>query len=657
MAAEAKGKGRSYWLIGASAAVLGLLLLVGAIWDWNWFKPLVEREISAEIDRPVQIGHFDIKELVSRQPQIVLDSIVVGNPPDFPEGSRFGTIDRLSLRIDLPTLWHSRGTQVVLPEIAVEHPNGDLRPGPSGNPNWVFDLPASTAAQGSSAPPQVGALSISDGTFRIADPKLKADVTVAVHTEAAEAGHEDRLMVTIRGTYAGQPITGTFTGGTLLSLRNPDEPYPVDLRLANGATHIRLKGVVQDPLKFAGADLQLELGGNNLADLYKLTGIPLAPTPPFHLVGHLDYANNKIRFRKFAGTVGASDLEGDFDVERSGRERPLITAELTSRNVVFADLAGFIGSTPGKADAANDTQELKVERAEEAAKAKVIPDIPIDLPKLRSADFQVSYFGQHLQSADTPFDNVRAKLTIDGGKVSLLPLSFGIGKSAISGNIHLDPAENNLVHAAADIDFRQLDLSRILKKLADLEGSGLVDGEMHIKGTGNSLAQMLASGSGGLDMSMTGGDVRALLVDLAGLDLGQAMLSWIGLPDRTQLRCMVGDFGLEHGMLQTRTLLFDTDEANLIGKGGINLRDETLALEITTQPKHVSFGRLPLPIDVGGSLKKPTIHPGLRIVGEDGPGAALLSLLTIQLGLGKDNDCHAILAQAAHAAGEAGRRH
>src|ERR1019366_8303109 len=98
-----------------------------------------------------------------------------------------------------------------------------------------------------------------------------------------------------------------------------------------------MKGSIQDPLNFRGANLQLELDGKNLADLYTLTGIPLAPTPPFQLVGHLDYANNQIRFEKFAGVVGQSDLEGDFVVERAGPARPLITANLTSRKVILAD--------------------------------------------------------------------------------------------------------------------------------------------------------------------------------------------------------------------------------------------------------------------------------------------------------------------------------
>jgi hypothetical protein len=132
-------------------------------------------------------------------------------------------------------------------------------------------------------------------------------------------------------------------------------------------------------------------------------------------------------------------------------------------------------------------------------------------------------------------------------------------------------------------------------------------------------------------------------MDLAGLDFGKSVLSWLGLPDRAPLRCMIGDFALEQGVLRTRQLLIDTTEANLIGKGGINMKDESVAIEITTQPKHPSIGRLPLPVDVTGTLKDPSVHPGLKIVAGDGAAATLLSFLTIQLGTGKDNDCSAVL--------------
>ena len=66
-------------------------------------------------------------------------------------------------------------------------------------------------------------------------------------------------------TDAGQPITGKLVGGAILSLRDKEHPWPVDLAIANGATHVTVKGTLQDPMALAGADVMTILLYLNLA--------------------------------------------------------------------------------------------------------------------------------------------------------------------------------------------------------------------------------------------------------------------------------------------------------------------------------------------------------------------------------------------------------
>ena len=108
---------------------------------------------------------------------------------------------------------------------------------------------------------------------------------------------------------------------------------------------------------------------------------------------------------------------------------------------------------------------------------------------------------------------------------------------------------------------------------------------------------------------MTGGDLSSLLVDLAGLEFGNALLA-LGLPTRTQVRCMIADLPLRQGVLNTNVLLLDnTTQANIIGSGTVNLRNETVDYQLKTDPKHFSIGSLPAPIDIRGPLKSPSILP------------------------------------------------
>jgi len=626
------------WFIGLGAPLLLIVLLV-LLWDWNWFRPIVAAEASAKLGRAVHIGHFDVQP--SGSPLFILDRIAIDNPSGFGD-KPMGTIDRLSVRVNLRSLLHG---PAIIPEIVIEHPDLALVQLADKNANWRLG----TGQSGAGTPPQVGTLTIDDGTVHVVTAKPAADFTMKLATRAPATGREAAIVAEAKGTYANQPIEARFTGGALLALRDPSKPYPVDLTLVNGATHVTLKGTVERPMALAGADLNLDLAGRDLADLYPLTNIPLAPTPAYHLTGKLDYGQSKITFRQFAGTVGNSDLGGDVAVEMRGSDPPLITGDVASRNLVLADLAGFIGSTPGKAESHSDTH--KAERAQQEASPKLLPDKPINLPKLHSADIEVKYRGVRIVSESTPLDNLTFDLSVENGKIRLHPLGFGVGQGQIAANLTLD-AQGPLIHAVGDIDFRQIDVSRIMQSTKTFQGAGTIGGQAKIDTTGNSLSAMLGQGNGDVKLFMTGGDISALLVNLAGLDFGNSVLSLLGLPSRAPVRCMVFDAGLEKGDLASRTLLVDTTEANVIGKGHVDLAHEQVDYQLTTQPKHFSIGAIPAPIDIKGPLKSPSIAPDAAALAERGTAAGILGVLltplgalipTIQLGLGKDNDCNALL--------------
>ncbi|HXR87489.1 MAG TPA: hypothetical protein VN728_10975 [Stellaceae bacterium] len=254
------------WIgIGAFVACLVVLALV---WDWNWFRPMVASKLAGELERPVTLQHFDVENALSAQPTLVLDGVAIGNPPDFPEGSETGTVDELRVSFDLRALVASFGKKIIVSQLIVQHPEGDLRPGPKGNPNWTF--PIAEDSSGNAQPPRIGSLIITDGDFRFADPRLKADVRVKVRTQPADQKHEQQIVIDARGTYSGQPINGHFVGGSVLALRDSTKPYPVELTAQSGDTHVHLAGTIDHPEQLSGANLQLQLEGQDLADLYKL---------------------------------------------------------------------------------------------------------------------------------------------------------------------------------------------------------------------------------------------------------------------------------------------------------------------------------------------------------------------------------------------------
>jgi AsmA family protein len=641
MDAPAKPAKRNLWLRILLPPVIVILLLF-FFWNWDWFIPLVQVRAAAALGRPVTIEHLHVH--VGRSIIVRADGITLQNPQDFPASEPpFGHIDELQLDADL--LYYIQHGALSLPLIIVQHPVFNLRE--SGTSN-NYTLPASPTATGN--PPRLGQLIVNQGEAIVILPSYRTNFALQIQTRDAPPGSKlftgGEIVVDAKGTYAGAPITGRFIGGALLTLRDSTIPYPVVLHVENGTTTAKLAGTLNDPAHLAGAQLRLSFAGQNMADLYQLTGVPIPDTPPYSLTGKVEYAANAFRFEDLQGRVGSSDLEGSI-AEAPGSPRRTIKADLTSNRVDLTDLAGFLGGTPGNraTPGQNAATEAKVAQAE--ASPRLLPDTPINLPKLNIANVDLTYHGAHIINRNTPLDNLTVHLIINNGRITADPLNFAVGTGTIASALDLTP-ENGILHAQANIDFRRLQLSHILTPTAGFAGSGTVGGAAHITGEGNSVAAILGHGNGHAALFLqNGGNVSALMVDLAGLEGGDAILSALGIPVKTPIECMVSDFTLTDGQMKTNALLLATKEDNILGDGTADLTTEQLDLHMWTDATHFSIGSLSTPINIGGTLKHPRVLPAPgplvgRLGGAIGLGIIfppLAILPTIRLGLGDQNAC------------------
>jgi uncharacterized protein involved in outer membrane biogenesis len=634
-----------------AALILGIVALI-LLWDWDWFIPFVETQAQAAIGRKVSIAHLHVR--LGRNTAIAADDVVIGNPDGFAGAAPLARIGRLSVVASV--MDYIDHHSVVLPDISIDHPDINALALPDGRNNWTF--PASAQAERNPAPPpRIGNLQITGGVAHVVDPQMKSDFTATIETRQATGREPAAIMITARGTYAAQAITGRFIGGALLSLRDAAHPYPIDLHVANGPTRVSLIGTVENPLNFAGARLKLAFSGPDMSLLYPLTGIAIPQTPPFSITGDLDYRKPDIRFTEFAGRVGSSDLGGDITVDPRQGQRPDVIMTLHSSRVDLADLGGFVGAPAGHAsDMAHETAAQRQDMAKAQASKALFPSTPISLPKINAADIHLRYRAEHIENRFTPFDKLLVAMDIVNGRIDLHPLDFVVGNGDIDSTIALAPDAHGLVHATADMKFRHIELARLMQATHTFKGKGIIGGEAKIDTDGNSLASMMGQGNGELKLVLvSAGDVSALLVDIAGLEFGNALLSALGVPDRAQIDCFVTDLPLKDGIVDTKALLLDTNEARVSGSGSIDLRKQTLDYTLTTRSKHFSIGSLPGPINVTGPITDPSIRPGTEVVARAGAAAGLGVLLTplgallptIQFGVWNDNACTAA-EQAEH---------
>jgi uncharacterized protein involved in outer membrane biogenesis len=634
---------RRLWPYAAAGFVLSIALLV-LFWNWDWFIPVVEARASAALGRRVTIAHLHVA--IGRRTTVVIDDAEIANPPDFAPGAPLARIGRLTVVDDLEALIRHR--TIVLPSIAVDDATITAWASRSGARNYAVEPPAGDPHAPPSPPPQIGDVRISNSTVHFADPEFRSNFMLAISTTRPDGAGASSIVADAKGTYAGQPVTGRFIGGALLSLRDAAHPYPIDLHLANGPTRVAMSGTVQNPLNFAGVNVKLTFTGPDMSLLYPLTGIPVPHTPPFSVSGNIDYAKPRIRFIHFEGRVGSSDLEGTITEDPGASGKPDVTMDLASRRVDLTDLGGFIGTPAGKVSTPGETPAQKHELARAAAKKTLLPDTPIDLPKLNAANIHLKYRGEHIENKYTPFDKLLVDLDVVNGRITLHPLDVTVAQGGIISNIDLTPRPDGIVHADANINFHKLDLSRLLLATHAFHGRGIIGGEAKIDTNGNSLAAMMGHGDGEVKLALiSGGNLSALLVDLAGLEFGNAVLSALGVPNRATIDCFVADLPLRHGDLDFNIFLLDTTEGRITGTGDLNFANQMLDLSLTTRSKHFSVGSLPGAIHITGPLGSPSIRPGAEIVARAGAAAGLGVLLTplgallptIQFGVGNDNAC------------------
>jgi AsmA family protein len=257
---------------------VALLVALAAVWNWDWFIPIIQSRASTAIGRPVTISHLHLR--LGRVVTVTADGVVVANPPDWPNGDPpFVSIKSLTIQADA---WgYVRGHGLGVPLIGIDGPRVLAAETKEGAAN--FRLSTGGGGGGSL---KIGAVQITDGDAHAVIPPLKSDFNAKIETQGD--GDASKLVVDAKGTYAAQPITARLVGGALLSLRDAKNPWPVEMNVENGPTHVSLDGTLQDPVAFEGADVRLRFNGPDMGLLEPLVGFPIPKTAAYQIAGKLD---------------------------------------------------------------------------------------------------------------------------------------------------------------------------------------------------------------------------------------------------------------------------------------------------------------------------------------------------------------------------------
>lgn len=634
--------------IGIGAGILtGVLVvtLAGGIFylQSHGLQKFASSKGSAVIGRTLAIDDLRLRWHWS-EPRLVARNISLSNPEGAAEPNLFSA-DMVDIRF---RVWPLLIGQLQLTEVNLDKPRLILEKTDEDTKNWDLPFMSKGKAAAETVVPEdrhdfplVGSIVIQDGVLVYRDIPKKLDVELALDTAQGEGSDKSGLTISGEGTLQDKKFELTAKGGSIDNLRDTNKPYPLSVDLKMGPTVLKLDGTFKDPIKLTGIDASLSLQGDNAADLFYLTAIPLPPTPPYKLSGQLTKKEKVWGYENFTGKVGDSDLSGSVAYDTSG-ERGFARMNLASKLMDMKDLGGFIGLTPKNA-------------ARQAASDRALPDIPLNLERLRATDLDVTLKADEIRAPGIPVNRLNTHIVLKQGVLTFDPLNVGIARGTMDGSLLVDGSKD-VPHLKSDLVLKKISLKEFFNnpKFEDVT-SGRFGGRVQLTGNGKSLADVLASSDGRVTFAMSGGKISLLIIEAAGLDVAEAAPLLLDRDRSTHIRCAVGDFKVTNGILNSETFVFDTNDTNVAGDAQINLKTEALDIRVKAHPKDPSLFAAKTPIVVGGTLKNPAVglSPG-ELGGRSVAAVALGALLTpvaaiipfLEMGLGEDSDCSGLIRQA-----------
>ncbi|MEN4921527.1 AsmA family protein [Achromobacter spanius] len=641
-------------IVGGIALMVAVLVVVISTFDWNRAKPMINERASAAIGRPFAING-DLSVQWQRQPdeggwrawvpwpRVIANDISVGNAP-WAKAPHFATLKRGEFSLAPLPLLRQR---VVIRRIQLTEPSADLERLADGRANWVFTLPET----GEPSPwvLDINEIGFDKGRIGLVDEVLKADLTVLVDplgkpvpfADVAGASFvpQDASARQPRDYVFGWKVDGKFKGlatkgegkvGGMLALQDASQPFPLQADVAIGGTRASVAGTLTDPVNLGALDLHLKLSGASMAQLYPLTGVTLPDTPPYstdgHLVAKLQNPGGAVfDYKGFNGKVGNSDLHGDISFAL-GAPRPKLTGKLSSKLLRMADLGPLIGvpsggGTPAAADKAKDAPA-------KPKGGKVLPTQAFRTDRWRDMDADVTLEAARIvHDSKLPLSDLSAHVVLQDGKLTLDPLRFGMAGGTMSATARLDGSGAPLT-GRVEMHARRLRLKQLFPATEAMQKTlGELNGDLAVSGSGNSVAALLGTATGDVKMLVNDGVISRSLMEIAGLNVGNYVVSKLFGDDEVKINCGAADLEMKNGVMTPRVFVFDTENALINITGMANFKDETVDMDISPESKGFRIFSLRSPLYVRGTFGSPDVGVHVAPLAARGAGMVALGVL------------------------------
>jgi uncharacterized protein involved in outer membrane biogenesis len=616
------------WTVGALGALFVVAAGLAAAIDAGYFRGPLLRFIASHVGRAIEVDGDMQLHVFALHPRVTAERVTIGNPAWMPPGTT-AVIGRLSFAIALPWVHRPLGIE----QLDAEGATLTLSRDDAGLANWQWTDPR---VPDDTLMPLVRRLSVPSARVLLKDDTrhLQFDGTVTVKEPSPKEGPPP-LRIEGTGQLNGRAVRFGIDGEPLAAADHA-KPYRFKFEEQSSGSQLTGGGALPRPFDFRMIDAEFTATGQDLEDLYFVTGVKLINTGRYRLAGKVARRGTRTRFTDLEISSGQSDAHGSVSIDSSS-DRPKLDIDLNSQLLRLADL--------GLRAAGRDPEGS-------SGKEWLMSDAALNPRAWRRDDTVASFRARRLDVGPIPVQDFAAALAVDHGVLTVTPLTGHVFDGALTAHVRAnlttdDPADS------LDLKISNLNLERYLPHgAAESPMQGLLQARVLAKGHGRSLHEFASGADGTLSAAVPHGAIRAVLADLAGLDLRAIGLELSKHGPETPVRCAVASFQAHDGILAAQTLVLDTERVLIVGEGNIHMDSEVMDLTLRGHPKRPGF-RVRSPVLVRGTLSHPSFAIQPRDAGAQVAAAVALGVLLTPLGsalafvdpgLSKDADCGALTA-------------
>nr|MBP9234992.1 AsmA family protein [Hyphomonadaceae bacterium] len=286
--------------------------------------------------------------------------------------------------------------------------------------------------------------------------------------------------------------------------------------------------------------------------------------------------------------------------------------------------------------------------------ARLIPDARIDFTRLAAVNADINFVATKVVDAPMGISAMTLKGALRDSVLdferAFVKTSTGDLDAKININASKDPAVTK-----ANGDLKNVAISRFIDTPM-VRGS--LNGKFALTLTGSGFREAAGTANGEVGLWSNNSELAKFAVEGAGLDLGEILLLWATEdkrePQYIKSRCLAANIAFKDGQATLKPAVIDNKDSLVAATGGVNLKNESVDIEVFARPHDVSIGTVSGDIRIRGTLRNMTFQALNEETALQAGLSALLATISgplgvlpfIQTGGEPDAPCATLLADA-----------